>query len=93
MKYQFRSIESGKWDKTGLSTHAKNCHGQIDWNGVKTLKTESNKFDRKVREALEIQRNETGPENGMNLDHGMYVTSGFWKPLMKYINRSDVKCI
>ena len=73
---------------TGVSEHALKCHGQIDWNNAKVLKVENHKFSRKVREALEIQRNRTGLI-GMNKDNGLYVTNGFWKPLMKHIDASN----
>ena len=43
-----------------MSEHALKCHGQINWNNAKVLKVENHKFSRKVREALEIQRNRTG---------------------------------
>ena len=86
-----KSIEDGKWDKSGISEHAKVCHGSIDWNNANTLCIESRNFKRKVREALEIQRNETGPiyQHGMNQDDGNYVTTTFWKPLMKHFKNTS----
>ena len=46
---------------------------------TKTVKVEYNRFNRKVREALEIQLNKCGPsEGGMNLDNGQYVDTKFW---------------
>ena len=81
-----KSVLDGKWESSGISEHAKKCHGSIDWNAVKTLTTQQNYFPRKVREALEIQKYDTR-NNGMNLDPGNYVTSTFWKPLMDYINK------
>ena len=85
-----KSIEDGKWERTGLSEHAKSCHGHINWNEIKTLSTENSKFKRKVREALEIQHFESGPKfkNGVNQDDGNYVTTSFWKPIMKHIRKS-----
>ena len=81
------NIRNGPWDQSGVSEHALKCHGQIDWH-TKILKVENHKFSRKVREALEIQRNRTGLI-GMNKDNGLYVTNGFWKPLMKHIDTSN----
>ena len=53
---------------------------------MKTIKVESNRFDRKVREALEIQHQKCGPsERGINLDDGQYVTTNFWTPFFKYL--------
>ena len=87
-QHQKASFE-GKWNYSGVSDHCKSCHETIDWNSPAiTLKIESGDFDRKVREALEIQRNDCGPNNGgMNQDFGDYVTTGFWKPLMAFVNR------
>ena len=85
------TIHNGQWEQSGVSEHTKTCHGQINWNNVETLKVEPRKFTRKVREALEIQRNRTGVGmnmNGMNKDNGLYVTTGFWKPFMKFLDSS-----
>ena len=80
-----KSITDGKWESSGISEHAKKCHGHINWNDTETIKIESNQFQRKVRESLEIQ-NYNSKNEGMNLDPGNYVTTTFWKPLMKFIN-------
>ena len=46
-----------------------------------TIKPIRNKFDRLVREALEIQRHESGPKHhGINLDNGQHVNNTFWVP-------------
>lgn len=89
VQQHIKSIEDGKWQSSGVSEHSKICHGVIDWNGVEWLKVESRNFDRKVCEALEIQKNESGPKytNGMNQDEGNYVNTTFWKPLMHYIEK------
>ena len=56
---------------------------------LKQLKVESQKFQRKVCVALEIQRDQTAVQSiGMNKDDGLDVTSGFWKPLIKHINNT-----
>ena len=49
----------------------------FDWENTSTLKVEDRRFDRKVREALEIQFRETSPRNehGLNQDDGQYVTT------------------
>ena len=46
------------------------------------------RFRRKVREALEIKRLRTGPDeqNGLNKDNGDYVTTDTWKSLFDKIN-------
>ena len=51
------------------------------------LKTEERKFERKVREALEIQIQQTSPhsDQGLNQDDGQNVTTNFWKPMLAHI--------
>ena len=49
-----------------------------------------NKFDRKVRETLEIQKHDCHvSDGGMNPDKGQYVTTTFWIPLLKYLRKSE----
>jgi len=85
------TIEKGQWEKSGLAEHAKNCHGQFSWNETKTLKIDANRFSRKVREAIEIQFHQTAPRNGgLNQDDGQYVTTPFWKPLLRHV--SQLQC-
>ena len=38
-------------------------------------------YDLKVREALEIRRNNCGPGNGLNEDFGAYVRTTQWNPV------------
>ena len=55
-----------------------------------TIKPIQNKFDRLVREALEIQRHESGPkQGGINLDNGQYLNTTFWVPLMATISKEE----
>ena len=62
-----KTIRDEKWDSSGVSFHAKTCKEGFDWDNVSTLKIEDRRFDRKVREALEIQFRETSPRN----EHGL----------------------
>ena len=56
-----------------------------------TIQTERNKFDREVREALEIQNHKCGPiEKGTNLDMGKYVKTKFWMPFFDYLRKNNV---
>ena len=70
-----------------LSFHAKTCKEGFDWENTSTLKIEDSRFDRKVREALEIQCREKSSRNehGLNQDDGQYVTTTFWKPMLSYL--------
>ena len=86
------SIEHEKWDASGISYHAQFCDCGYDWENSKVLKIESKKFDRKVREALEIQFQETSPrsESGLNQDDGQYVTTKFWRPMFAYLQSKSL---
>ena len=77
-----------KWDKTGISDHASTCKVGFCWTETKLLKTEERKFERKVREALEIQLQQTSPYNdqGLNQNDGQYVSTNFWKPMLAHIS-------
>ena len=71
------------WEKSGAAKHTKDCDG-IKWEEARTLTRETKKFEREVREALEIQKNECGPnQGGMNIDLGKWVRTKFWIPFYK----------
>ena len=81
MEQHKKTIRDEKWDLTGISSQSQICNAGFDWENVKTLKVDERRFERKVREALEIQLQVTSPhsENGLNQDDGQYVTTRFWK--------------
>ena len=73
-----------------MTHHSEKCPGKIESENAKTVKIQSNKFLRKVRESLEIQKNDCHFENGgMNQDIGQYVTTKFWLPYMKYLRNPE----
>ena len=78
-----------KWDLTWISIHMQSCDAEFDWKNLKTMKVEERKFDRKVREALEIQLQNTSPhsKNGLNQDD---VTTRFWKPMFSYLRKKKI---
>ena len=58
----------------------------VDWDNPKVLKTMSGKNKKglsslKVREALEIKRQNSGPGQGLNEDFGAYVKTTQWNPI------------
>ena len=76
-----------KWDQSGVVSHSRLCEG-VNWNEIETVCVERNRFNRKVREALEIQYNKSGPDNGgMNLDDGDYLKTKFWMPFMSHLKK------
>ena len=78
-------VRKEQWEKSGAASHSRTCDGLL-WNKTETVKIEKNRFDRRVREALEIQYNKCGPNTGgMNLDIGQYVKTQFWTPFFRYL--------
>ena len=49
----------GSTETFAITAHSINCTGQIQWEDLKTIKVGHNRFDKKVREALE-RRNKFG---------------------------------
>ena len=86
-----KNVIQNKIDYCGTTQHSQKCNKGIEWESLTALKVENNKFDRKVRGALEIQYHECGPKKGgMNLDDGQYVNTKFWTPYFKYLrNRQN----
>ena len=79
--------------QSALALHRRSCTSAIDWDKAETLKIEPKRFERKVREALEIQRNQCGPkQGGMNLDDGQYVKTRFWTPLFASLRKEQSAC-
>ena len=88
-QHQTSTLE-GRWDRTAVAEHSKSCHGTFNWNSQQnTLKVTKHDFERKVREALEIQYHQCNPEcGGLNQDDGRYVTSKFWQPMFAFLRNS-----
>ena len=83
--------EEKNWKNSAVALHAQNCQGSIDFEKTKTVKVEYNRFNKKVRESLEIQLNKCGPsEGGMNLDNGQYVDTNFWTPFFDYVRKKRI---
>ena len=77
---------SGKWGSSGVTGHTKECHEQFHWLHPKTIHISPYMYERKIREALEINKLKTINENDktftvLNRDNGDYVTTNSWKPL------------
>ena len=81
-------VENGEWEKSGVAAHSRQCEESIDFENTETVKVIYNRFDRKVRETLEIQLNECHyTKGGMNPDKGQYVTTNFWKPFFSHMRQ------
>ena len=93
LKEHEKSTNEGRWEKSAVAEHSRLCRNDIMWEeGTKTIAIETNKFQRKVREALEIQYYETAPKNnGLNQDDGKYVTTTFWKPFFSFLRNKNKK--
>ena len=65
--------------------------GQINFDEAETVAVVYNKFNRKVREALEIQKHGCHVSSGgMNPDKGQYVSTTFWMPLLKHLKNNGI---
>ena len=86
-----KAVFKGDVENDALAAHSQTCECNIDWEHTETIAIEPVWFRRKVREALEIRRLKTGPEesNGLNRDNGDYVTTNTWKTLFDKINSSN----
>ena len=84
------AVFKGNTEEDAIAEHADSCNCELDWTKTKTIAVEPIWFRRKVREALEIRRLKTGPEQerGLNRDLGDYVTTRTWWPLFEKINTS-----
>ena len=81
-------ISKGKWENSGITSHSNRCYGEVQFDKTETVKVIYNRFDRKVREAFEIQMHGCNSrQNGMNLDNGQYVSTKFWTPFFKYLRK------
>ena len=77
---------SGKWEPSGATEHTKEYHEQFNWLHPKTVRISPYMYERKIREALEINKLRTINEKDktftvLNRDNGDYVTTNSWKPL------------
>ena len=83
-----KAIFKGDIKNDALAEHIDKCKCSVKWDEVKTLAIETNYFQRKVRESLEIRRLKTGPgnEKGLNRDIGDYVTTNYWDSLFENVN-------
>ena len=83
-------IEKAEWKKSGVALHSNQCSGKIEFEKAKTVAVINNKFERKIRETLEIQKHDCFKDDGgMNPDRGKYVTTKFWYPLLKYLKKTE----
>lgn len=83
-------VRKEKWDMSGIAQHSRLCSVGPLFDKTKTIKAEQNKFNRSVREALEIQKNCSGPKHGgINLDEGQYLKTTFWIPYMHHLTKNE----
>ena len=78
-----KDIRNGKWLATGCAEHSRDCDGNFNWEENVTIGVEPDFHHRKIREALEIRRFKTGPDQpmGLNRDMGNITHSNSWNAL------------
>ena len=83
-------IAKENWKQSGVALHAKTCTGEILFEQTETVAVIPERFKRKVRETLEIQKYDCHVQDGgMNPDKGQYVKTNFWYPMLKYLKRIE----
>jgi hypothetical protein len=71
-----KAMEQKKWSHSGITTHKEHCPLPVDWDNPEILAAGFHKnkiflkYSLRLRESLEIQRHDTGPERGSNKDWG-----------------------
>ena len=80
-----RDIRTEKWMSTGCSEHARGCQGEFNWDENVTIAKEPIYRRRKIREALEIRRWKTGPDQptGLNRDTGNFANTNSWNAIFR----------
>ena len=79
----------GNTAHSGLCQHDSLCEGEIQWEEAETIKVEGRYYERKIREALEIQR-QNAVQAGCNQDAGQYMANEHWLPIFRQIKGADV---
>ena len=83
-------VRKEQWERSGIAQHARTCQQNPNFEATKTIKIEFNTFNRRVRESLEIQKHQSGPQTGgMNNDDGMYVKTTFWLPYLREMKKLE----
>ena len=81
-------VRKGNWDSSGAAWHERTC--QSGFEPIETIKVDGHRFTREVREALEIQKHQSGPkEGGVNKDDGKHVKTKFWLPIMRDLHKKE----
>ena len=81
-------VRKGNWSNSGAAWHERTC--QSGFEPIQTIKVDSHRFTREVREALEIQKHQSGPkEGGVNKDDGKHVKTKFWLPMMLDLHKRE----
>ena len=84
-----KAIQKENWHHSGITQHHQHCEQPFDKANATVVKTMQGKnkgqlaYNLKVREALEIRRNNCGPGRGLNEDMGAYVKTDIWDPVLR----------
>ena len=83
-------VRKGDWKRSGVSQHAQTCPVGPLFDEADTVKVIHGKFERSVRESLEIQKYRSSVRfGGMNVDDGGYLKTTFWVPFMDLIHKEQ----
>ncbi len=71
--------------KSAVSDHCKRENHVVDWEKARVIRTESNKFHRWIREAIEIRKR---AHRTVNWDEGAYMLLHTWDAVLKKLSNS-----
>lgn len=87
VKEHRKAVEHKKWSHSGITAHKEACDLPVDWENPQILATMAHKnkkvlkYNLRLREALQIQKNDCGPGRGLNEDWGAYLKTRAWVPV------------
>ena len=83
-----KAIDRQQWHHSGVTQHYQHCPHQFDKENFDVVQSMQGKnkrrlgYDMRLREAIEIRKNKSGPGRGLNEDMGAYVKTDIWDTVL-----------
>ena len=90
-----KATHNQQWHHSGITQHYEHCQHTLNKDNFEIVKNVQDKnkrrlvYNLKIREALEIRRNNSGPGRGLNEDMGAYVKTDIWDPVLNSIDNTS----
>ena len=75
--------------KSAITDHCKRENHIVDWEKAKVIRTESNRHQRWIMEAVEIRKR---AHTAMNRDEGAFLLSHTWSDILQRRTDSKGRC-